>query len=88
MVTRMSRRVAGKRKRGDTGKYLARIDGAQPVAIAPEHLTRQKEVAARTLGRTAQIGLVLPEPIRLSDGPIQAFANWILQEARSSNPHS
>ena len=30
--------------------------------------------------------LVLPEPIRLSDGPIQAFANWLLKEARSSNP--
>ena len=30
--------------------------------------------------------LVLPEPIRLSEGPIQVFANWLLKEARSSNP--
>ncbi len=30
--------------------------------------------------------LILPEPIRLSDGPIQAFANWLLEEARASNP--
>ncbi len=30
--------------------------------------------------------LILPEPIRLGDGPIQVFANWLLKEARSSNP--
>ncbi|GAB4070664.1 LysR family transcriptional regulator [Ancylobacter sonchi] len=30
--------------------------------------------------------LILPEPIRLSEGPIQLFANWLLAEARSSNP--
>jgi len=30
--------------------------------------------------------LVLPEPIQLSDSPVQAFANWLLNEARSSNP--
>ncbi|WP_370677262.1 LysR substrate-binding domain-containing protein [Pleomorphomonas sp. PLEO] len=30
--------------------------------------------------------LILPEPIRLSEGPIQVFANWLLEEARSSNP--
>ena len=30
--------------------------------------------------------LILPEPIRLSEGPIQLFANWLLTEARSSNP--
>ena len=29
--------------------------------------------------------LVLPEQIRLSDGPVQLFANWLLKEARSSN---
>jgi DNA-binding transcriptional LysR family regulator len=27
--------------------------------------------------------LVLPEPIRLSEGPIQVFANWLIKEARS-----
>lgn len=30
--------------------------------------------------------LILPEPIRLSEGPIQLFANWLLTEAQSSNP--
>ena len=30
--------------------------------------------------------LVLPAAIGLSDGPIQMFANWLLKEARSSNP--
>lgn len=30
--------------------------------------------------------LILPEPIRLSEGPIQLFATWLLTEARSSNP--
>lgn len=30
--------------------------------------------------------LILPEPIRLSGGPIQMFANWLLKEVRSSNP--
>ena len=30
--------------------------------------------------------LILPEPIRLSDGPIQDFANWLLMEVRSPNP--
>lgn len=30
--------------------------------------------------------LILPEPIRLSDGPTQIFANWLLKEAQSSNP--
>ncbi|PZQ82384.1 MAG: LysR family transcriptional regulator [Ancylobacter novellus] len=30
--------------------------------------------------------LILPEPIRLSEGPMQLFANWLLTEARSSNP--
>jgi DNA-binding transcriptional LysR family regulator len=30
--------------------------------------------------------LVLPEPIRLSEGPVQLFANWLLDEARSSDP--
>lgn len=30
--------------------------------------------------------LILPEPIRLSEGPIQLFADWLLTEARSSNP--
>lgn len=28
--------------------------------------------------------LVLPEPIKLGEGPLQAFANWILDEARIS----
>jgi DNA-binding transcriptional LysR family regulator len=28
--------------------------------------------------------LVLPEPIKLGDGPLQAFANWILAEAKVS----
>lgn len=28
--------------------------------------------------------LILPEPIRLSDGPIQVFANWLLKEVGSS----
>lgn len=30
--------------------------------------------------------LVLPEPIRLSDGPVQAFADWLISEARSASP--
>lgn len=30
--------------------------------------------------------LILPEPLRLSEGPIQLFAKWLLTEARSSNP--
>ncbi|ATN36880.1 LysR family transcriptional regulator (plasmid) [Rhizobium sp. ACO-34A] len=30
--------------------------------------------------------LVLPEPIRLSEGPVQLFANWLVEEARSSDP--
>lgn len=30
--------------------------------------------------------LILPEPIRLSDGPMQVFANWLLMEARTANP--
>ncbi|MBO9123003.1 MULTISPECIES: LysR substrate-binding domain-containing protein [unclassified Rhizobium] len=30
--------------------------------------------------------LVLPEPIRLSEGPIQAFANWLIKEARAAQP--
>lgn len=30
--------------------------------------------------------LILPEPIRLSDGPIQLFANWLLAEARTADP--
>ncbi|MNW07296.1 DNA-binding transcriptional activator GcvA [compost metagenome] len=29
--------------------------------------------------------LILPEPILLSDAPIQVFANWLLKEVRSSN---
>jgi DNA-binding transcriptional LysR family regulator len=28
--------------------------------------------------------LVLPEPIKLGEGPLQAFANWILDEAKAS----
>lgn len=30
--------------------------------------------------------LILPEPIRLSDGPVQVFANWLLNEARTATP--
>jgi DNA-binding transcriptional LysR family regulator len=30
--------------------------------------------------------LILPEPIRLSEGPIQSFANWLLKEVQPSNP--
>ncbi|GAB3445952.1 LysR substrate-binding domain-containing protein [Insolitispirillum peregrinum] len=30
--------------------------------------------------------LVLPEPIRLSDGPVQIFADWLIREARSASP--
>lgn len=30
--------------------------------------------------------LILPEPIGLSDGPLQVFAKWLLKEARSANP--
>ncbi|WP_285539534.1 LysR substrate-binding domain-containing protein [Brucella sp. NBRC 12950] len=30
--------------------------------------------------------IVLPEPIRLSEGPVQLFANWLIEEARSSDP--
>jgi DNA-binding transcriptional LysR family regulator len=30
--------------------------------------------------------LVLPKPIGLSDDPVQAFANWLLEEARLPNP--
>ncbi|MBB3772918.1 DNA-binding transcriptional LysR family regulator [Angulomicrobium tetraedrale] len=29
--------------------------------------------------------LILPEPIRLSDGPVQAFAHWLLEEAQASS---
>lgn len=29
--------------------------------------------------------LILPEPIRLSDGPLQIFANWIIKEGQSGN---
>ncbi|QDG94643.1 LysR family transcriptional regulator (plasmid) [Rhizobium sp. NIBRBAC000502774] len=29
--------------------------------------------------------LILPEPIRLSEGPIQVFANWVIKEGRSAN---
>ena len=32
--------------------------------------------------------LVLPEPIELSAGPLQAFATWILDEARGLAPQS
>ena len=28
--------------------------------------------------------LVLPEPVRLSDAPVQAFTAWILEEARAA----
>ncbi|MFC5737486.1 LysR substrate-binding domain-containing protein [Sinirhodobacter huangdaonensis] len=30
--------------------------------------------------------LILPEPIRLSEGPLQMFANWLIQEARRHSP--
>lgn len=30
--------------------------------------------------------LILPEPIRLSEGPIQMFANWLIKEARRHSP--
>lgn len=30
--------------------------------------------------------LILPEPIRLSSGSTQIFANWLIKEAQSSNP--
>lgn len=30
--------------------------------------------------------LVLPEPIRLSEGPIQMFANWLIEEAHRDSP--
>jgi DNA-binding transcriptional LysR family regulator len=30
--------------------------------------------------------LILPEPIRLSDGPIQSFANWLLGATQPSKP--
>lgn len=30
--------------------------------------------------------LILPESIPLSDGPIQVFATWHLEEARASDP--
>lgn len=29
--------------------------------------------------------LILPEPIRLSEGPIQAFANWMIKEGQLAN---
>lgn len=35
---------------------------------------------------TKNFCLVLPEPIELSEGPLQAFAKWILHEARGSAP--
>ncbi|MBL3950346.1 LysR family transcriptional regulator, partial [Bacteroides thetaiotaomicron] len=31
---------------------------------------------------TKNFCLVLPEPIELSEGPVQAFAEWVLGEAR------
>jgi DNA-binding transcriptional LysR family regulator len=31
---------------------------------------------------TKNFCLVLPEPLQLSSGPVQAFANWLMQEAR------
>jgi DNA-binding transcriptional LysR family regulator len=30
--------------------------------------------------------LILPEPIRLSDAPIQIFANWLIEESQRSSP--
>ncbi len=30
--------------------------------------------------------LILPEPIRLSEGPIQVFANWIIKEGQLATP--
>ena len=34
---------------------------------------------------TKNFCLVLPEPIELSEEPLQIFAKWILREARSSS---
>ncbi|WP_323121299.1 LysR substrate-binding domain-containing protein [Burkholderia alba] len=31
--------------------------------------------------------LVLPEPLELAEGPLRAFATWMLNEARESAPH-
>ncbi|MBZ5794519.1 LysR family transcriptional regulator [Burkholderia contaminans] len=36
---------------------------------------------------TKNFCLVLPEPIELAEGPLQAFAAWMLNEARGSVPH-
>lgn len=38
----------------------------------------------RSISKT--FSLILPESIRLSDGPVQVFANWLLMEARTANP--
>lgn len=35
-------------------------------------------------GLTKNFCLVLPEPIELSERPVQAFSKWILEEARGS----
>ncbi|MCA8063213.1 LysR substrate-binding domain-containing protein [Burkholderia sp. AU38729] len=35
---------------------------------------------------TKNFCLVLPEPIELADGPLRAFATWMLDEARGSEP--
>ncbi|WP_412530187.1 LysR substrate-binding domain-containing protein [Burkholderia lata] len=36
---------------------------------------------------TKNFCLVLPEPIELADGPLRAFATWMLNEARGLPPH-
>lgn len=36
---------------------------------------------------TKNFCLVLPEPIELAEGPLQAFATWMLNEARECAPH-
>jgi len=55
----------------------AELSGGRLVAPWPEGASISKTFC-----------LVLPEPIRLSDSPIQMFANWLLEEARSAKATS
>lgn len=62
------------------------------VALVPRFYVEAELAAGRLVAPwpdgqaiSKTFSLILPEPIRLSDSPIQVFANWLINEARLSN---
>ncbi len=85
-IAGMSCRMTRERNRRHAGKHVAGLERAQPATISGKRLTCEDEIAVGTLGRAAQITIILPERDFLPMGDELGVGNAASPVGSSSPP--